>query len=188
MDIIARKKELRKNIRAAERSLSMEFRKQSDAAVIRNVLSLEEYKNARTVFLFAGYGSEINTDALTLDALQSGKRVAMPLCTGKGIMEAREIRSLSDLSPGSYGIPEPGPDSPVIPFSEVDFTLVPCYSCDRSGRRLGKGGGFYDRFLENYTGSSAIIVRECLMNYDIPMEGHDATVLPAVTDHHIYRK
>lgn len=187
MDIILRKKELRKNIRAAERSLSAEFRKSSDAAVTRNILSLEEYRNARTVFLFAGYGTEIDTTELITDALNGGKRVALPLCTGKGVMEAREIRSLSELSPGAFGIPEPGPGSPVVPFPEIDFTLVPCYSCDAKGRRLGKGGGFYDRFLEHYTGSTAIIVRECLMNYDIPMEGHDAVVLPVVTDHGIYR-
>jgi len=187
MDIKDRKRELRRRIRDAERSLSADFRTVSDAAVAKNIFSLDEYKNARTVFLFAGYGSEINTEEIIEDALAGGKRVVLPLCTGKGIMEAREIRSLNELSPGAYGIPEPGPDSPAVPFSEIDFTLVPCYSCDSSGRRLGKGGGFYDRFLENYTGSKAIIVRECLMNYDIPMEKHDASVLPVVTDHHIYR-
>ena len=187
MDIILRKKELRKRIRAAERSLSAEFRRSSDAAVTRNLLSLEEYRKARTVFLFAGCGYEIDTKEMILDALKNGKRVTLPLCTGPGIMEARQIRSLSELEPGAYGIPEPGPACPAVPFSEIDFTLVPCYSCDRNGRRLGKGGGYYDRFLEKYTGDTAIIVRECLMNYDIPMEGHDATVLPIVTDHNIYR-
>ena len=187
MDTVQRKKSLRKNIRAAERSLSEGFRKSSDAAISKNILSLDTYQEAKTVFLFVGYGSEINTDSLIGDALKSGKRVTVPLCTGKGIMEAKEIHSLSELRPGFCGIPEPSEKAVSVPFSEIDFALIPCYSCDREGRRLGKGGGFYDRFLETFKGSSAIVVRECLMNYSIPMEEHDAAILPVVTDHNIYR-
>lgn len=187
MDIRTRKKELRRRIIEAAKSLPSDFRKMSDEAVTAGVLSLDSYRNARTVFLFVGTGFEINTDKIIEDSWRSGKRVTVPLCTGKGIMEARIISSFSDLRPGTYGLSEPGAESEAVPFNEIDLALIPCVSCDSKGRRLGRGGGFYDRFLEEYKGSSAMIVRECLMNYSIPVEEHDASVLPVVTDHHVYR-
>lgn len=186
MDLKAWKKELRANIKEAAESLPADFRKISDEAVAEGVLSLETYRKADTVFLFVGTGFEIRTDRILEDAWKSGKKVTVPLCTGKGIMEARRIFSAEDLETGAYGLLEPKKETEFVPFDEIDFALIPCLSCDSKGRRLGRGGGFYDRFLEHYKGDAAMIVRECLMNYDIPMEAHDRSVLPVVTDHNIY--
>ena len=186
MNTAEQKNLLRKQIREAERILSEDFRQASDRAICRNILSLETYQKAGTVFLFVGCGRETDTTELLEDSFAKGKRVLVPLCMGKGIMEARKIGSLNDLSPGMYGIPEPGPDSERVPFEEIEFALIPCLSCDRFGNRLGKGGGFYDRFLEDFKGDKAMTVRECLMHYAIPTEEHDIAVRPVVTDHHIY--
>ena len=64
-----------------------------------------------------------------------------------GVMELRQIDAMSRLVPGAYGIPEPTRETPLIGTDEVDFAVIPCLSCSHSGLRLGKGGGFYDRFL-----------------------------------------
>ena len=65
-------------------------------------------------------------------------------------MELRRIASFDDLAPGAYGIPEPKADCPAVPLDEIDFAVIPCVSCDREGHRLGQGGGFYDRYLEQH--------------------------------------
>jgi len=67
-------------------------------------------------------------------------------------MEARRIESFEDLIPGMYSIPEPGENTPPVERNEIDFALVPAHCFDEQGGRLGKGGGYYDRFLENFSG------------------------------------
>ena len=63
-------------------------------------------------------------------------------------MTLRRVRSLEELVPGAYGIPEPGGDTEIIPLSAVSLLIVPLEGIDRRGMRLGKGGGYYDRLLE----------------------------------------
>ena len=54
-------------------------------------------------------------------------------------------------------------------------------------KRLGQGGGFYDRFLDKYKGPSAMVCREALMSEDIPVEAHDRTIGLVVSDERVYR-
>ena len=105
----------------------------------------------------------------------------------EGKMSFRMIRSYDDLEPGAYGILEPKKEMPEIRMEEIDFVLVPCVSCSHDGKRLGNGGGYYDRFLEQYTGAKAILCREALIREDIPMESFDAVVRPVITEDAIYR-
>ncbi len=188
MNLSQRKKELRAAVKEAGAILTEEFLRFSDEAVRRNLMSLAEYRNATCVFLFVGmpHLREIDTKPLMEDLLSRGRTVAVPRCTGAGQMEICAIRSRKDFTSGLYGIPEPKKTCRAVGVDEIDFAVVPCLSCDRIGNRLGRGGGYYDRFLKRYSGSKAMIVRECLMNSRIPMEKHDAAVLPVVTDRHIY--
>ena len=176
------KKELRKTIRALEKTLSAAYKADSSAAIARRVLALPEYQAAGTVFCFVGTAHEIDTTAILEDALSRGKRLCVPLCVGDGIMELRQITSLGQLSPGAYGILEPPADSPVIGPDGVDFAVLPCLSCSHSGHRLGQGGGFYDRFLTRYPGGAVLVCRERLTREDIPLEPHDCPVPWVVTE------
>ena len=106
----------------------------------------------------------------------------MPLCVAKGVMEARQIRSLENLVPGKYGILEPGPDCPLVAPEALDLALVPCSTGSRSGRRLGYGGGYYDRFLPRTTCPKALLCRGRLVREDIPTEDHDQLMDFLVTE------
>lgn len=120
-----------------------------------------------------GTAGEIHTKPLIQAALDQGKRVAVPKCISKGIMEARQIRSLGELYPGSYGIEEPEKAAEIIEPEEISLALVPCLTCSEDGRRLGYGGGFYDRFLRSVPGPWAVLCRGRLMEAEIPWEAHD---------------
>jgi 5-formyltetrahydrofolate cyclo-ligase len=177
---------LRKSIRKKLRTLDPETARLSAAAICKQVLDLPDYRNAKTVFAFVGVQWEIDTKDLLLLALSSGKRVAVPLCLVAGIMEARLIRSLNELVPGAYGIPEPTVKCPVCPPAEIDFAVIPCVSCDRACMRLGQGGGYYDRFLEHASFFNAAICRDIAILESVPVEPWDRPVDCVVTETTVY--
>ncbi|MBU5627662.1 5-formyltetrahydrofolate cyclo-ligase [Oscillibacter sp. MSJ-2] len=186
MEIAEEKKALRREVRMAERALPLEEKLCSDERILTRLRTLSEYQNADTVFCFVGTPHEIDTRPILLDVLSSGRRLCVPRCLAGGRMEPVVIRSLNDLSPGAYDILEPVASCQVLQSSEVDFTVVPCLSCDRSGRRLGRGGGYYDRFLADYRGQAAMVCRESLMRRRIPADLYDQTIEILVTDAQIY--
>jgi 5-formyltetrahydrofolate cyclo-ligase len=160
----------------------------SAAAIRGQVEALPEYQRAGTVFAFVGAKWEIDTKELLRNALAAGKRVAVPLCVGPGIMEARLISGLDELAPGAYGIPAPLASCPVCPPAEIDFAVIPCVACDRAGRRLGQGGGYYDRFLAGAAFTKAAICRDIGLVDRIPAEPRDHPVDCVVTETAVYRR
>ena len=180
------KKLLRTDVRSAERQLSDRYRRDSAAAINARLIALPEYQLSGTVFAFVGTSREIDTTAFLQDAWNRGKRLCVPLCTGPGSMELRQIRSMEDLESGAYGILEPRKSCPILTLEEVDFAVIPCVSCDREGHRLGQGGGFYDRFLSAYRAPAVLVCRERLLRSEIPMEPHDAIIHWVVTEKCLY--
>lgn len=167
------KQELRAIIAAEVKALEPSYCESADAAICAAVRESELYQKANTVFCYIGTDREIDTRALLLAALSDGKRLALPLCVGKGIMEAREIHSLDDLVNGKYDIPAPAATCPVIEPEAFDLVIVPCSTGNEKGQRLGYGGGFYDRYLAKTNCPKVLLCRKRLVKEDIPVEEHD---------------
>ena len=180
------KQRLRTVIRAEEKKLSAKYKTASSAAICARILGMPEYRDAETVFCFVGRQHEIDTTPLLADALASGKRLCVPLCVDKGSMELRQITDLAQLIPGSYGIQEPPADAPVVSVDDVDLSVIPCMTCDHGGRRLGFGGGYYDRFLSAYRAAAVLVCRERLIREELPVEPHDMPVPWVVTERGLY--
>lgn len=180
------KQRLRRTIRQLENQLSPRYLEASGRAIAAHLLAMPEYRAAGTVFCFVGFGREVDTRPILEDALHSGKTLCVPLCTGLGEMELRQVTALGQLSAGAFGIPEPPADSRAVETDEVDFAVLPCVTCDRAGRRLGSGGGSYDRFLSHYRGGSVLLCREKLLREEIPVEPHDCPVPWVLTERGLY--
>ena len=176
------KRQLRAAIRRLAAQLSPRYRASADGAIARRVLSLPEYREAETVFCFVGSGREIDTRPILARTLADGKRLYVPLCTGAGEMELRQVTDLKELSPGAYGILEPPVGSPSLSPDQTDLAVIPCLTCSREGRRLGRGGGYYDRFLSRYRGAAVLVCREKLLRQEIPFGLHDYPVPWVVTE------
>ena len=187
MTISETKRNLRTEVRAAERQLSPAERMQSDREIVSNVLNLPEYQSARCVSCFVGTIREVDTTAILLDALRQRKILCVPLCIGKGIMELHQISTLNQLHKRTYGIFEPDLNTPCVDLSSVELSIIPCVSCDYEGHRLGQGGGYYDRFFSRGTGRTAMLCRECLIRERIPCETHDLVFPAVVTELGVYR-
>ena len=97
------KQRLRRVIRNLERQLSPRYKTESSAAIAAHLLAMPEYQAAGTVFCFVGTEREIDTRPILESAIAAGKRLCVPLCMDKGIMELREVTALSQLVPGADG-------------------------------------------------------------------------------------
>jgi 5-formyltetrahydrofolate cyclo-ligase len=96
---------------------------------------------------FVGMADEVDTKDMLARALGENKTVVLPKTYMKtGLLGVFEIRSVDELVPGTLGILEPPENRPVAAES-IDFIVVPARGYDRKGNRLGRGKGFYDRFL-----------------------------------------
>ena len=176
------KQALRAAVRQCSAQLSPRYRAAADRAIAAHLLALPEYREAETVFCFVSAGREINTRPILEQVLADGKRLCVPLCTAPRVMELRAVEDLKQLSPGAYGILEPPADCPAVPLDQADLAVIPCLTCSRDGRRLGRGGGYYDRFLAHYRGAAVLVCRERQLRAEIPVDIHDCPVPWVLTE------
>ena len=148
------------------------------AAMARALTALPVWQNAPAVFAFAPLPDEPDTAPLLRAALESGRRLYLPRVAGDA-METVPVQSLEALRPGAYGIWEPADAAQGLPPGTL--ALVPCLAVDESGVRLGRGGGYYDRFLSAFTGPRLVLPA-------LPCEAWDAAFAPdeILTENGIY--
>lgn len=150
--------------------------------LVERFLALPEVERAERVMLFYGVGRELDTRPILERLLAAGKGVALPVCLPGRRLEARLISSMDDIEPGVFGIPAPVEGCPVVERDELAVILVPNLLCDRSGHRLGFGGGYYDRWLAGYPGLSVAICPAERMVEELPREDFDIPVRLVLTD------
>jgi len=127
----------------------------------------EAWIDADTVCAFAALPGE--PDPLT--PWPEGKSIALPRVDGE-ILVPHVVESPADLRPGCFGILEPSVDAPVA-GNAFDVILVPGLAFDQSGRRLGRGRGYYDRFLAGTSGLRVAVCFDWQLVDTIPVEPHD---------------
>ena len=140
------KKELRKAIRLKKQALTGEEIRQRSASLTWQFQHTAQYRDAKTIYAYLPYNQEVRTEELILQALEDGKKVAVPkvYCDD---MRFIYINDFEDLDEGYAGIFEPVHDEPVAD-DPTALVLMPGVAFTEDGKRIGYGGGFYDRFLE----------------------------------------
>ena len=164
-------------LRPDERSLD-------SAAICQHVKALPEWAEARVILLFAALPDEPNVDGLW----DESKQVCLPRFRPDRTYEAAFVMNRNDLVGGQFGILEPSKNADSAEPSEVDFVITPGVAFDAAGYRLGRGRGFYDRWLEGLTAF------RCGVGYDhqlvhngVPHEPHDARMGVVVTPSGVFR-
>jgi 5-formyltetrahydrofolate cyclo-ligase len=181
-DLKKEKSEFRRAMLARRAAMTPDAHARANQRMLQDVTALPEYHGAQTVFLFISVADEPDTSALIEDAWRCGKQVCVPRCISLGVMQACVIRSRDDLQNGRYDIPEPKDDRPLVSPDEIDLTIVPCVCCDRDGYRLGYGGGFYDRWLEERTAPVVALCFGEMVVPAVPREPHDQKVDVLISD------
>ena len=143
-------------------------------AIAEMVGRLPGFAAARTVALYHALPDEVPTAGM-LRLWHGVRRLALPVITGDGEMHFREYTGDGTISEGPFGIGEPQTGRE-IPPSEIDLMLVPGVAFDAGGRRLGRGKGFYDRYLSHPDAAHIYKVGLCrpdALAPEVPAEPHD---------------
>ena len=178
VDLRAVKKELRAEMRAIRRNMIPPLRAEKNRLIFQRLIRLPQYQKAHTIITYVSTELEVDTRQLMERAWQDGKKVVVPRCVaGTRNMEMCYIDSMDDLEPGAYNIPEPKQSCKLCHEWKGSLCIVPAFCNDRKGYRLGYGGGYYDRFLSQYSGCTVgINYSECVRDelqpgrYDVPIQ------------------
>ena len=177
------KKTIRKEV--INKRDNLNNKKELDLVIKDKLKKTKEYKKAKNIFIYVGFGSEINTIDYINDFLMEGKNIFIPRTDIKNkVMEAVQITSLEGLVKDKYGILEPDKNKQAIDKNDLDLIIMPGVAFDKNKGRIGYGGGYYDKYLMD--------INQCIpkiaLAYDIqiinrvPADEHDINPDKIITE------
>lgn len=143
------KDQLRKEIRQEKRHFSGEQLAGMSLPVIERLLRHERVRQARTVLMYWSLPDEVDTHQAVDTLRAQGHKVLLPVVTDHCHMELREYEGRASLREGAFHIYEPT-GRLFTRYDEIDVAVIPGMSFDNHGNRLGRGKGYYDRFLSQH--------------------------------------
>ena len=171
--------QLRQQIRKTRANLTALQQQQAEDSITQQALALIEERNAQHIALYVSFDGEISTDKLIKTLWAQDKHVYLPVLHPFNPNHLLFLRYLPDtpMLKNKFGILEPKLNvQNVLPLDELDILFTPLVAFDKQGNRLGMGGGFYDRTLQNWQNSSFIpvgLAHQCQQVEQLPTEAWD---------------
>lgn len=176
------KRRVRRELKETAAHFSEYYIAEASRAVCKKVLQSSEFRKATVIFGYLSFRDEISVDLILQEALRLGKMVAVPWIVSRHEMQAARLKTLQDLPLDRYGIrtaPEP---VRIISPDSIDLVLVPGAGFSKEGHRMGRGAGYYDRFLAYAKGFRLGITCDRLLREKIPVDEFDRPVEALVTE------
>ena len=171
--------QLRQQIRKTRANLTALQQQQAEDSITQQALALIEARNAQHIALYVSFDGEISTEKLIKTLWAQDKHVYLPVLHPFNPNHLLFLRYLPDtpMLKNKFGIWEPKLNvQNVLPLDELDILFTPLVAFDKQGNRLGMGGGFYDRTLQNWQNSSFIpvgLAHQCQQVELLPTEAWD---------------
>lgn len=175
----ALRNQLRQQIRKTRANLTALQQQQAEDSITQQALALIEERNAQHIALYVSFDGEISTEKLIKTLWAQDKHVYLPVLHPFNPNHLLFLRYLPDtpMLKNKFGIWEPKFNvQNVLPLDELDILFTPLVAFDKQGNRLGMGGGFYDRTLQNWQNSSFIpvgLAHQCQQVEQLPTEAWD---------------
>ena len=167
------KKELRQTVLNQMKKLSGKEKEQADSWLTQRLLSSVAYQEAQVMATYLSMPHEVSTAAFIKQAQLDGKRVLVPKTYGQGRMIFVDYDE-SRLQKSSFGLLEPMSEE-AVEKTEIDLIHVPGVVFNSQGFRIGYGGGYYDRYLDDYEGTSVSTIYQ-VQQEDFTPAQHDVAV------------
>ena len=165
------KKALREKLRQMVKAVPTEHLSRWSAYICQSIEAHPRFQQAQGVLLFYPLSDEPDITPLIHRHMQD-KRIFLPRVTGSTTMEACLLTHIADLHTGAFHILEPqGP--PLLCCTDIDLVIVPGMAFDTDGYRLGRGRGYYDRFLSRTDMAQAYKIGVCFPIQYLPSILHE---------------
>ena len=176
-----KKLEIRREVRQRVKALDETYKRSAAHRIFERIEALDHFATAKCIALYAAMSDEVPTADILNRWHQTGRRIVVPRVEG-------EIMRFYDYAPermrsGSYGIPEPTGNEECAP-KDIDLIIVPARAFTRSGIRLGRVGGFYDKYmsLSGFHAHKSGVAFECQIFDSLPYADHDILVDEVFTE------
>lgn len=179
------KSQMRREIKSRLIKIKDKQRSEKSRQLCRNLIGTRQFQKASTVMIYLSMPYEVDTTPIILHCWQQGKTVVVPkISWQQRHMIPIEIKSLeTGIATGAGGLRNPTTGAP-MPIDDIGIVVAPGLAFDKNGNRLGRGGGYYDRFFA----SDLLKAPVCTLAFneqivdDVPTEEHDITVDFIVTE------
>ncbi|MBO9129636.1 5-formyltetrahydrofolate cyclo-ligase [Bacillus sp. 165] len=182
------KTEIRAQIKKQLLSLSEEEHITYSTTIAEKLYKQPEWKEAKTIAITISVDHEVDTYSIIQQAWVEGKRIMVPKCIRETrAMSFREINDFEQLETVYMNLKEPIIEqTKIVNKEQVDLIICPGLAFTAAGDRLGYGGGYYDRYLENYKGNVIALAFEFQMVSSLPIEEFDQKVRKIITNRQVY--
>lgn len=143
--------------------------------ICKQIAESEEWAAASDVLLYAAMSDEVSLSSLFDDALAKGKTIWLPVVDGDNLLIRRYQKGMTEKT-GVFQIEEPTAEAAELSpmqYSQLSLAIIPGRAFTEAGDRLGRGKGYYDRFLSNYKGTTIGVGFSCQMYATLPTDPWD---------------
>ena len=176
-DIYQQKKLLREEIKSHKNHFSTEELEKKSKRVIGNLRNNQYFREAKTVMMYWSLPDEVYTHSF-IEEILTKKQVLLPTIVNDEIIPV-EIKHIDQLHEGKFHILEPKNEAFI---GKIDLIIVPGIAFDKQKNRLGRGRGFYDRFLKNYKGETVGLSFDFQLVNGVPIELNDIRMKKIISE------
>ncbi|GIN96359.1 5-formyltetrahydrofolate cyclo-ligase [Siminovitchia terrae] len=178
------KKSLRNNMSTQLKSMDRMTYEQLSYMIGSSLIETDVWKSSSTIGLTVSRFPEVDTWQLIRQGWKQGKKIVVPKCIpSTKEMSFRSISAFTELEDSFFGLFEPiESQTDEVLKSDIDLLVVPGLIYNRKGYRIGFGGGYYDRFLEGFSGQKVSLAFSKQLTEEFPFEEHDLPVDKIITE------
>lgn len=178
-EIMINKNEQRQLQKEALKTLSIHQKQMESHQLYQLLLETAAWQEAGTIAVTLSMPLELDTAPIIEAAWSANKKTVVPKIVHHQMIFV-PFDDASNLQTGQLSIREPVTDS-AVPENKIDLVIVPGLAFTKNGARLGFGAGYYDRFLENYTGKTVALALSRQVKNALPIESHDQRIQEVLT-------
>jgi 5-formyltetrahydrofolate cyclo-ligase len=176
------KNSIRQILRQRKDSMTPEERLEKSGRICCHLLEL--IGNGETVMVYTSKEKEVNTGYLITALIERRNPIVVPIIVKEDVsLRLSYLKDLSSLVPSTFGVPEPIGSEIPAGSDEVDTIILPMHGFDRTGRRIGYGAGYYDRFLAKNRELRKIGIAFACQEYEnLPVDENDIPMDYIITE------